>query len=92
MRTFNSMQEFNDMLKAIGRLSTFNQTLSNFSNTVGGLSGGCGCNRAQRAQAARNLYLTMGQILTEDEKTEIKQKLSAERIQLTENGAMFAVF
>ncbi len=92
MKEINSFQEFKDMLVAIGNLSTFNQNVSSFINLVSGLSGGCGCNKRQRVDAARNLYLRMPALLTEGEKTEIKGRLGVENVKLSDGGGVFSIF
>lgn len=92
MKEINSFQEFHAMLASIGNLSTFNQNVSSFINLVSGLSGGCGCNRKQRADAARNLYIRMPTLLTQEEKTEIKAKLGVENVKLSDGGGVFSIF
>jgi hypothetical protein len=92
MKTFNNLFEFHQALFSMGKLSSFNQGISDFLNLVGGLSGGCGCSKAKRTEAARLLYIKMPHILTLENKEEIKQKLSVEKVSLADGGGVFCVF
>ena len=83
---------FFQTLEHVGKTPEYNEMLSHWRNMVASLSGGCGCDRNKRMHNVENIYKNMCEILTDEEKVFIKEKLNQEEIKLYHEGKEFCSF
>tara|TARA_B100000029_G_C16988084_1_gene746386 strand:+ start:134 stop:409 length:276 start_codon:yes stop_codon:yes gene_type:complete len=83
---------FFQTLESVGKTPNYNEMLSHWRNMVTGLSGGCGCDRNKRVHNVENIYQNMCDILTDDDKAFIKEKLGVDEVKLLHDEKEFCSF
>ena len=83
---------FHHLERSVGKMPEYNEHVSHFRNMVGGLGGGCGCNRKQRISHCEAMYRQMCTHLTEEDKNHIKAALNVDGVELAEKDEVFCSF